>query len=101
MGINLCFLPLEIATSYIFYFFLSPDVAQVSIVLLRRIPVEKVETWVMFLAAIGGILLLMLLTIGLVKAGFFRREKRDELLKKKREVQNFNYIFFCNINATI
>jgi hypothetical protein len=64
----------------------SPDEAQVSIILRRRIPSGKVETWVIALAIIGGILLLTLLTMALVKAGFFQRKKRDELLIKKRQV---------------
>jgi hypothetical protein len=49
----------------------------------------KIENWVIALAIIGGILLLTLLTMALVKAGFFQRKKRDELLIKKRQVCHF------------
>ncbi|XP_059490154.1 integrin alpha-9-like [Neocloeon triangulifer] len=65
----------------------SPDVAHISAVLLRSAQAGKVETWVIALSVIGGILLLMLLVTGLVKAGFFQRKTRDELLLQKRQTQ--------------
>jgi hypothetical protein len=75
----------------------SPDEVQVSIILLRHIPKGKVETWVIALAIIGGILLLTLLTMALVKAGFFQRKKRDELLIKKRQVSHLNWFYLFSL----
>lgn len=42
--------------------------------------------WVYVVSIMGGLLVLILLTYGLYKMGFFRREKKEELQKLARQV---------------
>ncbi|XP_063226281.1 integrin alpha-PS5-like [Bacillus rossius redtenbacheri] len=58
-------------------------------VLIAEAPSPGVKWWVLTLAIVVGVLLLLLLTLGLVKLGFFRRSKKEELehLKNEMEVQ--------------
>ncbi|XP_023718571.1 integrin alpha-9 isoform X3 [Cryptotermes secundus] len=51
----------------------------VSSIFIGNVQKEVVATWIIALAIIAGILLLMLLVIGLMKAGFFERRKKEEL----------------------
>nr|CAD7400841.1 unnamed protein product [Timema cristinae] len=62
----------------------------VSTMFLGKIPAENIATWIIILAIIGGILIFMLLVLGLIKAGFFRRDKKDELqlLKEKSLIED-------------
>ncbi|CAG2055966.1 unnamed protein product [Timema podura] len=62
----------------------------VSTMFLGKIPAENIATWIIVLAIIGGILIFMLLVLGLIKAGFFRRDKKDELqlLKEKSLIED-------------
>jgi len=46
----------------------------------------KVESWVIALSVIGGILLFMLLTMALFKSGILQRKQRDELQTLKEQV---------------
>ncbi|XP_063227165.1 integrin alpha-9-like [Bacillus rossius redtenbacheri] len=61
--------------------------ATVATVLLAGTGGQGVNSWLLVLAVMGGLLLLLLLVLGLVKAGFFRRSKKEALehLKTKME----------------
>ncbi|XP_072391133.1 integrin alpha-PS4-like [Diabrotica undecimpunctata] len=57
-----------------------PDVFTVSSLFINDITKPaKVALWIIILSAIIGILLLLLLIFGLIKAGFFKRSKKEEL----------------------
>lgn len=51
------------------------------ITILKSVPI-----WVYVMATIFSLLVLTLLTYGLYKCGFFRREKREELAKLTQQV---------------
>ncbi|XP_063226216.1 integrin alpha-PS5-like [Bacillus rossius redtenbacheri] len=55
------------------------DYAAVNTAFYLYAPREEVHTKVYILAIIGGIFLLLLLILGLVKAGFFRRKTKEKL----------------------
>lgn len=50
--------------------------------------VESTPIWVYIVSAICGILFLTLLTYGLYRCGFFRREKREELARLTEQVKH-------------
>uniref|UniRef100_A0A6P7GBD7 Integrin alpha-PS3-like n=1 Tax=Diabrotica virgifera virgifera TaxID=50390 RepID=A0A6P7GBD7_DIAVI len=57
-----------------------PDVFTVSSVFINDMSKPaKVALWIIILSAIIGILLLLLLIYGLIRAGFFKRSKKEEL----------------------
>ncbi|XP_067012127.2 integrin alpha-PS5 [Anabrus simplex] len=52
-------------------------------------PEEGVEIWIIILAVVASVLLLVLLILGLIKAGFFRRKKKEEL----EDLKNADNVF--------
>uniref|UniRef100_A0A1Y1LB11 Uncharacterized protein n=1 Tax=Photinus pyralis TaxID=7054 RepID=A0A1Y1LB11_PHOPY len=62
---------------------IRPDTAHVTSTFIGETTKESVDTWIIVAAAIAGLLLLLLLTMALVKAGFFQRTKKAELAALK------------------
>ncbi|CAG0887654.1 unnamed protein product [Darwinula stevensoni] len=58
-----------------------PDMATVNTLLVSGTPLEpeKVATWIYAVSIAGGILILVFIVMGLVKLGFFRRQKKEEM----------------------
>ncbi|XP_055623803.1 integrin alpha-PS3-like [Toxorhynchites rutilus septentrionalis] len=52
--------------------------------------VASTPLWVYIVSAIGGVLLLVLISYGLYKAGFFKRAKKEEIEKLHRESVRMN-----------
>lgn len=52
---------------------------------------ESTPIWIYIVSVIFGLLVLVLLTYGLYKCGFFRREKREELAKLARQVRRSDH----------
>lgn len=48
---------------------------------------ESTPIWIYVVSVIFGLLVLVLVTYGLYKCGFFRRDKREELAKLARQVR--------------
>ncbi|XP_063216104.1 integrin alpha-4-like isoform X2 [Bacillus rossius redtenbacheri] len=46
-------------------------------VLIADVAAEKVEPWILLLAILAGLLILLLIALGMYKAGFFRRKRSD------------------------
>ncbi|XP_059474433.1 integrin alpha-PS4-like [Neocloeon triangulifer] len=67
-----------------------PDGHVVHTLFLGTIPDKGVPTWMIALAIILGVLILLLIILALVKLGFFRRDKKDELeaLKNKKLLED-------------
>ncbi|XP_069682684.1 integrin alpha-PS3-like isoform X4 [Periplaneta americana] len=65
----------------------------VSSIFIGTVKKTVVATWIYALAIIGGILLFMFLVLGLMKAGFFERKKKEELkaLKVADAMSEFNF----------
>ncbi|XP_049831422.1 integrin alpha-PS4-like isoform X2 [Schistocerca gregaria] len=61
------------------------DEAAATILLLASRPLRKVDTWIIIISAISGVLVLLLIILGLIKAGFFKRTKKEELDKLKEQ----------------
>lgn len=57
----------------------KPNTTLVTTKFLTSPIAQKISVWIIVLSAILGILLLLLLTLGLVKVGFFNRKKKLEL----------------------
>ncbi|KAF2904031.1 hypothetical protein ILUMI_02128 [Ignelater luminosus] len=69
------------------------DIARVSSVFIGEKSNFKIETWHIIVAVVVGILLLLLLTMGLVKAGFFQRKKREQLQALKEAEVSILFTF--------
>ncbi|XP_044263954.1 integrin alpha-PS3-like isoform X2 [Tribolium madens] len=61
---------------------------------------EKVELWIIIISVIAGLLLLLLVILGLIKAGFFKRTKKEELEQLKQEME-FNQGGHSNTMETL
>ncbi|XP_044746245.1 integrin alpha-PS3-like [Coccinella septempunctata] len=62
-----------------------PDMAVVSSIFLNDTNKKKIDTWIIIVSVVLGLLLLLLLTLGLTKAGFFKRAKKEELEQLKAQ----------------
>ncbi|EFA09738.2 Integrin alpha-PS3-like Protein [Tribolium castaneum] len=61
---------------------------------------EKVELWIIIISVIAGLLLLLLVILGLIKAGFFKRTKKEELEQLRLEME-FNQGGHSNTMETL
>lgn len=59
----------------------QPDEAKVSTTLVQSAPLppKKLPIWILAVSIGAGILLLLLILIGLIKFGFFKRKKKEEM----------------------
>lgn len=55
--------------------------------IISKYHVQGTPIWVWVVSVIGGLLTLILITYGLYRAGFFKREKKEELEQFKRQSQ--------------
>jgi hypothetical protein len=74
-----------------------PDDVEVGSLFVGESAQEKVQLWIIIISAVAGLLLLLLVILGLIKAGFFKRKTKEELeqLKKEMECQDA-----ANLNMT-
>ncbi|XP_046403022.1 integrin alpha-PS3-like isoform X2 [Ischnura elegans] len=62
-----------------------PDYGDASTIIYGKLPESKISPWFILLAILVGLLILALLIWLLVKMGFFRREKKEELKSQKNK----------------
>ncbi|XP_023240622.1 integrin alpha-9-like [Centruroides sculpturatus] len=61
----------------------QPDEAKVATILVQSepLPAKKLPTWIIAVSVGVGILVFLIILLGLIKFGFFKRKKKDELEK--------------------
>ncbi|GLV40522.1 scab [Carabus blaptoides fortunei] len=63
------------------------DKLRVSNIFLAAVPIQEVDLWIIIVSIIAGILILLLVILGLIKAGFFKRTHKEELEALKQAEQ--------------
>jgi hypothetical protein len=63
----------------------KPDITAVGTTFIGSPRTNRVAVWIIVLSVILGIILLILLTLGLIRTGFFDRKRKKELEALKAE----------------